>query len=263
MGLILKWKTVWAVAVTAIMLVVLLSTNPMMHTQLRMSPPGATLPSEMECAARIPVSSWEPRPNNRTANHTTPTPQQIASLQLWDRAIGMDQQSDVLRRWVTGNYIGTTDQILQWAACKWGIDPDIVRAQAVQESDWHQSMRSDYTSDAIQCPPGTWDGSGCYQSYGILQMKYSTMPSAWPISRDSTAFNADWVYGWIRNCYEDKADYLYRRTPLPGYPGYRAGDIWGCLGFWYSGGWYDQGAVDYIDNVKIIYSSRSWLQLGF
>ena len=28
---------------------------------------------------------------------------------------------------VTGNFTGTTDMILQWAACKWGIDEDIVR----------------------------------------------------------------------------------------------------------------------------------------
>jgi hypothetical protein len=30
-----------------------------------------------------------------------------------------------------GDDEGTTDEIIQWAACKWGIDTDVVRAQAV------------------------------------------------------------------------------------------------------------------------------------
>ena len=33
---------------------------------------------------------------------------------------------------VDGDFAGTTDQLIQWAACKWGIDEDIVRAPADQ-----------------------------------------------------------------------------------------------------------------------------------
>ncbi|HTD50055.1 MAG TPA: hypothetical protein VK771_05615, partial [Acidimicrobiia bacterium] len=33
-------------------------------------PPGALLPTDAECAARIHRTSWEPRPQNNTANHT-------------------------------------------------------------------------------------------------------------------------------------------------------------------------------------------------
>jgi hypothetical protein len=29
---------------------------------------------------------------------------------------------------VTGDYTGTTDEILQWLSCKWGIDIDMIRA---------------------------------------------------------------------------------------------------------------------------------------
>lgn len=43
--------------------------------------------------------------------------------------------------------------------------------------------------------------------------------------------NAEMVYGWIRNCYEDWADYLYQQPPA-GYPAYHAGDIWSCVGFY-------------------------------
>jgi hypothetical protein len=83
------------------------------------------------------------------------------------------------------------------------------------------------------------------------------------MSRDDTAFNADFVYGWLRNCYEGWADYLYQATPVSGYPRYHAGDIWGCLGFWFSGTWYDQGAINYINVTKGYYAQKPWLQPGF
>ena len=226
-------------------------------------PPGSPLPSESDCASRVRYSSFEPRPDNDAANHQVPTTQQTAGLAPWNASISLDPQADSLRRQITGNFTGTTDEILQWVACKWGIDEDIVRAEAVAESDWHQSMAGDYTSDQSVCPPGTWNGSGCYQSYGILQVKYLYNKSAWPMSRDDTAFSAEYMYGIIRTCYEGWTDYLHSDTPLPGYPKYRAGDIWGCVGRWYSGGWYDQGAIDYINKVKADYTNQMWLRPGF
>jgi len=40
---------------------------------------------------------------------------------------------------VDGQYTGTTDMIFRWAACKWGIDEDVVRAQATNEHwSWDQ-----------------------------------------------------------------------------------------------------------------------------
>ena len=226
-------------------------------------PPGAALPSEQDCAARVRRSSWEPRPDNTTANHRVPTQQQIAQLTPWGPAIGVDPKADALRKQITGSFTGTTDEILQWVACKWGIDEDIVRAEAVIESYWHQSFLGDHATDKILCPPGTWDGGECYQSYGILQLKYYYFQSAWPMSRDETAFNAEYVYGVIRTCFEGWTTYLNVRTPLPGYSRYHAGDIWGCLGRWYSGGWYDQGAIDYINSLKSHLANKDWLRPGF
>ena len=226
-------------------------------------PPGSVLPSETTCAARIAPSSFEPRPDNYAANHRVPTAAQIANLQPWNSAIGMDAKSDSLRKQITGNYTGTTDEILQWAACKWGIDVNILRAEAVTESNWHQSQLGDYTTNQSLCPPDTWNGSSCYQSYGILQIKYTYYKTAWPMSQQDTAFNAEFVYGWIRNCYEGWADYLYGLTPLHGYPRYHAGDIWGCLGFWYSGEWYTADAINYINVVMRHYRQRPWLQRDF
>ncbi len=226
-------------------------------------PPGSALPGDSTCASNVTRSAFEPRPDNYAANHQVPTAAQIANLHPWNSLIGMDDKSDSLRRRVTGDFTGTTDEILQWAACKWGIDPNIVRAEAVTESTWHQSQLGDYTNNQSLCPPGTWNGTSCYQSYGILQIKYTYFQSEWPMSRDDTAFNADFVYGWLRNCYEGWADYLYQYTPVAGYPRYHAGDIWGCLGFWFSGNWYDQGAINYINVTKGYYTQKPWLQPGF
>ena len=56
-------------------------------------PPGATLPDEQECAARVHRSSWEPRPDNRTANQSVPSEEQLALLTPWDESIGVDPQA--------------------------------------------------------------------------------------------------------------------------------------------------------------------------
>ncbi len=227
-------------------------------------PPGSVLPSESECTARVHRSSWEPRLDNTTANQSVPTAQQIAQLGPWGPAMGDDAKADALRKQITGNFTGTTDEILQWAACKWGIDVNIVRAEAIAESYWHQSQRGDYTNNRADCPPGTWDGSGCYQSYGLLQLKYSVFPSTWPMSRDDSAFNVEYVYAVIRACYEGWTTYLADfPPPVAGYPPYHAGDIWGCVGRWYSGRWYTQGAINYINMVKSDLTRKDWLQPGF
>ena len=48
----------------------------------------------------------------------------------------------------------STDEILQWAACKWGIDEDIVRAQAAKETYWTQDHLGDFGTDPARCVPG-------------------------------------------------------------------------------------------------------------
>jgi hypothetical protein len=47
---------------------------------------------------------------------------------------------------VSGAYTGKTDEIFQWAACKWGLPDNLLRAIAVRESTWYQYPT--YTSGA-------------------------------------------------------------------------------------------------------------------
>jgi hypothetical protein len=120
---------------------------------------GASLPSDASCASRIKPAA-ETRPANSTYNST--------------RGIG----SDTTYPRVSGNYSGTTDEILQWAACKWGIDEDIARAQAAVESWWFQRHPGDFTTDSTICVPGHRvlgaDGQPgqCPETIGILQVRY-------------------------------------------------------------------------------------------
>jgi hypothetical protein len=225
-------------------------------------PPGATLPSEAFCAAHVQKTS-EARPANQTANQRVPTSAQLAGLSAWSASGGFDPRADQLRQQITGHFTGTTDEILQWVACKWGVPVDVVRAEAVIESNWQQAQLGDQTSTQSECPPGTWNGNSCYQSYGILQIMYQYNSSAWPMSRDDTAFSAEYTYGLIRACYEGWVTYLNGITPQSGYPSYKAGDLWGCIGRWYSGSWYDSGAINYISKVKAVENSKPWNSSGF
>src|SRR5947209_15932883 len=64
---------------------------------------------------------------------------------------------------------GTTEEILTWGACKWGLDADVVKAVAVQESDWRQSTVSDESTNPQDCVGGATPP--CPTSFGIMQLK--------------------------------------------------------------------------------------------
>lgn len=106
-----------------------------------LQPAGASssLPSDSQCAAEVHSSTWEPRPQNRQQNSTMPAPGAMAasfSSRPRDRAGTYNSLWDswLLPR-VDGRFTGTTDEILQWAACKWGLPDNLIRADAVVEFD--------------------------------------------------------------------------------------------------------------------------------
>src|SRR6202035_1676596 len=91
---------------------------------------------------------------------------------------------------INGHFTGTTEEILRWAACKWGINQDVVFAQAAVESWWRQSTLRDWGTRAGASPSGhkhTTQHPRCAQSYGILQNHSPYEKSAWPAIGDSTA----------------------------------------------------------------------------
>jgi len=230
--------------------------------------PHATLPSEGECAQKIPPSSWEPRPENQIANQTIPSPQELAPFYAAPLNFTVGPPASDFQA-VDGNYAGTTDMILRWAACKWGMDENTMRAQAFQESWWSAYTTGDLRFNASECQAGQWNGwqnSGgyCYQSYGLLQLKMASY-NAWPMAWDSTAFNADFRGAYWRACMNGDVQYYYDNVPVSGYPAYPDGTpdqmAWGCVGSWYSGSWYDPAALGYIASVKNEVAAKPWLTL--
>lgn len=226
------------------------------------------LPTGGQCESEVAQPRWEPRPENQQQNQTIPTPSQLQSFHAQPLNFeGGPPASDFAR--VNGDFRGTTDQILRWGACKWGLDEDLLRAIAINESGWKQATKGDYVTSRTDCQAGNWngwDGAGCFQSYGILQVKVQSY-NAWPMARDSTAFNVDFTGSYLRACMNGDVKYHYRQTALPGYPEYGNATadqmLWGCVGGWFSGGWYDSGAVEYISKIKPILAHRQWLKPGF
>ncbi|HWL42367.1 MAG TPA: hypothetical protein VNQ73_05440 [Ilumatobacter sp.] len=176
-------------------------------------PVGAELPSGAECAARVRPAP-EIRPDNSGPNSV--------------RGSGPNTSPDWpgFRR-VDGNFTGTTDEIIQWAACKWGIDEDMVRAQVVKESYWHQ-----------------WAVGDNGESFGLGQVRVPYHGSAFPDAANSSAYNLDYTYAVWRYCYEGDVAWL---NDVERGREYGAGDAWGCMGVWFSGRWYTADAIAYIE----------------
>ncbi|MDP2290701.1 MAG: hypothetical protein Q8M22_05890 [Actinomycetota bacterium] len=200
-------------------------------------PVGATLPSGAECATRVRAAA-EIRPENATANNTRGSRAVANTTTGWS---GWNR--------VDGDFAGTTDQIIQWAACKWGIDEDIVRAQVVKESYWYQSATGD---------------NG--ESFGLGQVREPYHATAFQYSvnaRTSSAYNLDYTYASWRACYEGTYTWL---NTVERNGTYAAGDVWGCVGLWFSGRWYvnnDAYLNQTGDSVRWHYTNKTWLTSSF
>lgn len=199
-------------------------------------PVGAALPDGATCAASV-TPAPEIRPGNAAQNATR----------------GAHPHPDHPR--VDGDFTGTTDEILQWAACKWGLDEDIVRAQAVKESWWHMSAQGDFTTDQSRCHWSVSALSPCGESLGILQVRQPYHAAAMDDAVASTAYNADYTYALWRDCYEGELTWL---NQVERGATYGPGDAWGCLGVWFSGRWYTADAQQYIEAVQAILADRTW-----
>ena len=190
-------------------------------------PPGSDLPSSAECAARVQRDPWEPRPGNARANTTRPAGGAAYGMGTWytPEADGADYRGRV-----SGDFTGTTDEIIQWASCKWGFPTDLSRAQAVAETTWDQYFVGD-----------------AGESFGLFQMRRGVW-GGHPNSRASTAFNADWALGLRRACYDGAMWYPQLR-----------GNLEACIGVHYSGDPDPSTWRAYVDTVLRHERSRPWL----
>jgi hypothetical protein len=191
--------------------------------------------SSRKAAKKVDRTGNELRPENRASNHRVPKKK---LLRAWRERSEMPYA-----KYVNGRYEGTTDDIIEWAAYKWGLDEDVLRAVAVVESWWRMSVVGD-----------NGDSFGLYQ----VRRPFHCW-DACTIARRFTAFNADYYGGIIRAYFDGKMEWL--NTVERGRE-YAAGDLWGSVGAWFSGRWYTQPSIDYIGVVQQRLAERTWEQ-GF
>lgn len=273
-------RSVWAVLAVGCVLVVVSaavwssrpaprppSTPPPPEGFLDLLPVGsyASLPDDGRAAAMVHRSSWEPRPENREANRTVPEGMTLVHRDPADRAYDPRWNEYVLDR-ITGDSTGTTDEIFQWAAAKWGVPDNVLRTVAIMETHWRQAHFGDFVHDPSECPE---QGAAlpCPVTYGIVGVRSSSWPGLYPWNRDSTAADVDVLGGFLRGCYEGWIWWL-RDHGNTSRGGYAAGDLWGCVGAWYSGDWHDgevgtHSGEDYIKRAQHWYGVRPWLQHDF
>lgn len=223
----------------------------------QLTPPGSAFRSEADCAAEVRARNnpWEPRIENKTANNTVPpSTYRVGS----DPADYVDAWNRDYNTRVTGNFTGTTDQIFQWAACKWGWSDEMIRAEAVDESNWVQSVGGDREPRSNGHCPYDVTTDPCATSYGILQTKWYFHPpgfasnspqSSYPWIRNATAFQVDYFGAMMRGCYDGLSTYL----------GNTRGNAWGCIGSWFSGDWLSADANAYISRIQNNYNNKVWL----
>ena len=137
---------------------------------------------------------------------------------------------------ITGACSGTTEQILEWAAKKWGFDqlgyPDLAKAMAVVESWWRQST------------------IGAHGEVGILQVNPCCWAD-WQKAQQSTAFDADYAMAVVR-MYYDGNSWLGAGTK---------GDLRNAVAAWECGCGYNGGG-NYATRVFNYYVSKPWQHPG-
>lgn len=227
----------------------------------------ARLPDDATAAAEVHYSTWEPRPGNAKYNHVMPTDLRLRPVSDAARAYDPRWNTYIIDR-ITGHFTGTTDEIFQWAAAKWGLPDNLLRTIAYMESDWRQSNYGDYVSNRALCPPGYQNELPCPVTFGIVGTKSIDWPGIFPWNRDSTAAAVDVLGGWLRGCYEGWVWWL-RDHGNRSHGVYHAGDIWGCVGAWYSGNWLDgtpttlDTGEHYLARARYWEQLRPWLLPGF
>ena len=139
---------------------------------------------------------------------------------------------------MTGAFRGTTDEVLQWAAAKWGFEADLLRAVAVAESGWRQGFVGDRG-----------------ESFGLMQVRRTYHTGTFPLARESLAFNADYYGAVLRYYFDGCASWLNDEARGERYA---AGDVWGSVGAWFAGRWRTPEAESYIGRVRRARADRAW-----
>ena len=227
-------------------------------------PPAGIPRSDATCAAAVTPTA-EKRPSNTTDNNTVPSD---PSAIQWNPAYSSWPAFVADRDKVTGDFKGTTDEIIQWTACKWGLDVNVARAEAWLESGWYMSTRSG-------CSTPDEASFGLFQIVSNACGTDQLVHGGYPYVADDTALNADYWGAWIRGCFDGAfltSGHPWQTSPAQGYGGTPMSKVvaqngedyalWGCVGAWFSNAWYSAPAKWYIATVQADKTAALWLKPG-
>lgn len=232
------------------------------------APPGTPPESDALAASQV-TAAPENRPSNRAANDFVPSHSEIMAFRS---ARGPNGESAVEQNhwnaFVTGRdglAHPSTDDLFQWAAHKWGIPEDWIRALAVYESWWRQGAHGDLSL----VPRRTYDQFPAqarsthrrvFEEMGITQIKWlpnqSINRGTGTLRWRSTAFALDYMGATIRFYYDGDC----RGCGA----GYSAGQEWASIAAWHSPKpWNNAAARSYVAALKAILAARTWTTPAF
>jgi hypothetical protein len=151
----------------------------------------------------------------------------------------------------------STDDMIEWAAYKWGVPEDFVRGQMVMESGWsmlQKGDRRDWAMPVAHLYPelAVIDADSVWESLGIAQIRWRHTvpwnPGVEPLRWQSTGFALDYSQALIRYYYDGYCDWCGG--------GYAAGDPDGAYRTYVSGSW-SEGQW-YADGVRSNATSKPW-----
>jgi hypothetical protein len=99
----------------------------------------------------------------------------------------------------------------------------------------------------------------CGESYGLLQGRFTAHSGTYTRAVESTALDVDCTLANTRADFEGDLTWL---NNVEHHGTYSAGDLWGCVGTWFSGRWY-VGSQAHIARVQEHLEAKPWLRPGF
>ncbi len=231
--------------------------------------PVGTAPESDELAAAQVVRTPENRPGNTYFNDYFPSQAELNSFYSTKGANGLTPvQDNPLYADVNGRsdlWHPSTDDLIQWAAHKWGIPQDWISALAVYESWWRQDAHGD-----LRVVPAHWYSAypanlqepygRVYEEAGITQMMWlpneTVNPGTAHLRWRSTAFALDYMGATIRYYYDGDCHSCGA--------GYGPGQQWASVGAWHAPEpWNNADAQSYEASLQRILAARTWTTPGF
>jgi hypothetical protein len=234
---------------------------PVARPQATWRAPGSPPLTDAQAATCV-ARSGENRPQNAGQNAHAPTTAELAAFRTARDSAGRTP-AEYNRNfgYVTGaaaRYgLRSTDDLIEWAAYKWGVPENLVRGQMVMESGWsmlQKGDRRDWATPVAGLYPtlAVIDSDSVWESLGIAQIRWRHTvpwnPGVEPLRWQSTAFALDYSQALIRYYFDGYCDWCGA--------GYAAGNPDGAYRTYVSGSWND--GQWYADGVRSNAASRPW-----